>query len=228
MPEPQSDAHPPQAIIFDLDGTLVDTVETRIQAWLAVFAETGIPASRDQVAPLIGSDGRRLAREVAAVAGVELEPDRDEEIDRRSGEIYQGINLDPIPLPGVRDLLLELDRRGISWAIATSSRAAQVTASVTALELARPPRVVDGSHVAHAKPAPDLLLLAASELGVAPTGAWYVGDSTWDMIAAVAAGMHPVAVTAGAAVSPDALRAAGAAWVVDRIDQLLGQLPTPS
>ena len=105
MPEPQSDAHPPQAIIFDLDGTLVDTVETRIQAWLAVFAETGIPASHDQVAPLIGSDGRRLAREVAAVAGVELEPDRDEEIDRRSGEIYQGINLDPIPLPGVRELL---------------------------------------------------------------------------------------------------------------------------
>lgn len=228
MPKPQSDAHLPPAIIFDLDGTLVDTVETRIQAWLAVFAETGIPATRDQVAPLIGSDGRRLAREVAAVAGIELVPDRDEEIDRRSGEIYQGINHNPNPLPGVRELLVELDRRGIPWAIATSSRAAQVTASVTALELIRPPRVVDGSHVAHAKPAPDLLLLAASQLGVAPTGVWYVGDSTWDMIAAVAAGMHPVAVTAGAAVSPDALREAGATWVVDRIDRLLAQLPTPS
>jgi HAD superfamily hydrolase (TIGR01509 family) len=228
MPKPKSDAQPPQAIIFDLDGTLVDTVETRIQAWLAVFAETGIPATRDQVAPLIGSDGRRLAREVARAAGITLAPGADEEIDQRSGEIYQGINRNPIPLPGVRELLVELDRRGIPWAIATSSRAAQVTASVAALALARPTRVVDGSHVEHAKPAPDLLLLAASELDVAPIGAWYVGDSTWDMLAAVAAGMHAVAVTAGAAVSPDALREAGAAWVVDRIDRLLGQLSMPS
>ncbi len=228
MPKPQSDTQPPQAIIFDLDGTLVDTVETRIRAWLAAFAETGIPATHAQVAPLIGSDGRRLARDVAAVAGITLGPERDEEIDRRSGEIYQEINRNPIPLPGVRELLGELDRRGTPWAIATSSRAAQVTASVVALQLPRPPRVVDGSHVAHAKPAPDLLLLAASELGIAPAGAWYVGDSTWDMIAAVAAGMHPVAVTAGAAVSPDALREAGAVWVVDRIDRLLAQLPTPT
>ena len=228
MPEQQLDAQQPQAIIFDLDGTLVDTVETRIQAWLAVFAETRIPATRDQVAPLIGSDGRRLAGEVAAAAGITLAPGRDEEIDRRSGEIYQGINRNPVPLPGVRELIVELDRLGLPWAIATSSRAAQVTASVAALELVRPPRVVDGSHVEHAKPAPDLLLLAAREIGIAPADAWYVGDSTWDMVAAVAAGMHPVAVTAGAAVSPDALREAGAAWVVDRIDRLLGQLPTPT
>jgi phosphoglycolate phosphatase len=225
MSEPQPDAHRPQAIIFDLDGTLVDTVETRIRAWLATFDEFGIPAAHEQVAPLIGSDGRRLAREVAATAGIELPLGRDEEIDRRSGEIYGGLNRDPAALPGVRELLSELDDRGLPWAIATSSRAEQVSASVAALHLSRDPRVVDGSDVAHAKPAPDLLLVAAQTLGIAPASAWYVGDSTWDMAAAVAAGMHPVAVTAGAAVSADALREAGAAWVVDRIDRLLARLP---
>ena len=227
MPEPQFDATPPRAIIFDLDGTLVDTVETRIRAWLAVFAEADIPASYRQIAPLIGADGRRLAREVAWDAGVELAAGRDEEIDRRSGEIYGGMNRNPTALPGVHQLLATLDRRGLPWAIATSSRAEQVSASVGALGLERPPRVVDGSHVEHAKPAPDLLLLAARELGVHAEDAWYVGDSTWDMTAAVAAGMHPVAVTAGAAVSADALRDAGAAWVVDRVDRLLARLPEP-
>ena len=92
--------------------------------------------------------------------------------------------------------------------------------SVGALSLAAPPRVVDGSRVAHAKPAPDLLLLAASELGVAPTDAWYVGDSTWDMRAAVAAGMAPIGVLAGAAVSAGDLQEAGAVAVLATLDEL--------
>jgi beta-phosphoglucomutase-like phosphatase (HAD superfamily) len=55
----------PAAVIFDLDGTLVDTVETRIEAWLRTFEEQGIAADREQVAKLIGSDGRRVARVMA-------------------------------------------------------------------------------------------------------------------------------------------------------------------
>jgi HAD superfamily hydrolase (TIGR01509 family) len=211
----------PAAVILDLDGTLVDTVETRIRAWLAVFREFGIPAEREQVAPMIGSDGRRLAREIAAAAGMELPPGRDEEIDRRSGEIYEDLNRDPRPLPGVREFLQALDRASVPWAIATSSRREQVGTSVDALGLDHDPTIIDGSHVEHAKPAPDLLLLAARELGVQPAESWYVGDSTWDMAAASAAGMVPVAVTAGAAVSGADLKAAGARVVVDDLRQLL-------
>jgi phosphoglycolate phosphatase-like HAD superfamily hydrolase len=74
--------------------------------------------------------------------------------------------------------------------------------------------------VAHAKPAPDLLLLAASELGIAPARTWYVGDSTWDMRAAVAAGMRPIGVLAGAAVDEGTLREAGAASVLDTLAEL--------
>ena len=88
----------------------------------------------------------------------------------------------------------------ISWAIATSSRRAQVRTSVEALHLMRRPVIVDGGHVAQAKPAPDLLLLASRRLRVAPAACWYVGDARWDMLAAAAAGMRPVGVTSGAAM----------------------------
>src|SRR5437870_10965724 len=92
MSEPLGAVPRPVAVIFDLDGTLVDTVETRITAWLAVFAEEGIPANRVQVSALIGLDGKRLAREVAQAAGIALEGGRDEAIDVRCGLIFQELN----------------------------------------------------------------------------------------------------------------------------------------
>ena len=79
-----------------------------------------------------------------------------------------------------------------------------------ALGLSREPSIVDGSHVEHAKPEPDLLLLAAQRLEVDPGRCWYVGDSTWDMVAAVAAGMIAIGVTAGSAVDAQVLKGAGA------------------
>ena len=118
-------------------------------------------------------------------------------------------------------LLENLDRLGLRWAIATSSRRQQVAKSVAALRLQREPIIVDGSGVTHAKPAPDLLLHAARELDVEPRGSWYVGDSTWDMRAAVAAEMIPIGVTQGAAVDADALRAAGAQVTLKGLRELL-------
>src|SRR5438132_1548021 len=144
----------PEAVIFDLDGTLVDTVERRIEAWLQAFEHAGIPASREAVSPLIGADGKALARRIAEQAGRTLDEDEVEEIDRRSGEIYQRLNVDPRPLPGARELPAALERAGIAWAIGTSSRREQVRASVEALGLEHEPTIVDGSHVKHAKPEP--------------------------------------------------------------------------
>jgi HAD superfamily hydrolase (TIGR01509 family) len=210
----------PDAVIFDLDGTLVDTVQTRIDAWSETFEEADIPVARQSLAPLIGVDGKRLAREVAALAGQPIDDDRAEEIDKRSGEIYERMNASPQPLPGVHELVDAIQSRGIKWSIATSSRKDQVQTSVKALGLAKEPSIVDASHVEHAKPEPDLLLLAAEELDVEPGRAWYVGDSTWDMVAAVAAGMIPIGVTAGAAVDDKALTGAGAAAVVQALDEL--------
>ena len=212
-PEAQSPAElapeNPGALIFDLDGTLVDTVELRIEAWLRTFAEIGFPAERSHVAGLIGADGKRLALEVAAVADRRLSDERAEAVDRRAGEIFSELNTAPRPLPGVVALLRALEGAGLPWSIATSSRPDQVRASVAALNLATSPHVTDGSHVPQAKPAPDLLLAAAEQLGVKTYRCWYVGDATWDMRAARSAAMVGVGIGSGAA-SLRALEEAGA------------------
>jgi HAD superfamily hydrolase (TIGR01509 family) len=214
----------PAGVLFDLDGTLVDTVQRRIEAWGRVFDEFAIPVDRAGLGPLIGVDGKRLAREVAAIAGQTLDEREAEEIDRRCGEIYEGLNTDPRPLPGVPELVGAIEDAGIAWAIATSSRRDQVKSSVEALGLDSEPTIVDGSHVEHAKPEPDLLLLGAERLSVEPTRCWYVGDSTWDMVAAVAAGMIPIGVTAGSAIDAEALAGAGAAVVVPALGDLVAML----
>lgn len=205
----------PTAVLFDLDGTLIDTVPVRIEAWRRTFERLGIAASREELAPLMGLDGRRLARDVAARAGRPIDEATSEEIDRECGELYERLNRAPRPLPGVVDVVDAITARDLRWAIATSSRKDQVSASVRALGLPLEPTIVDASHVRHAKPEPDLLLHAARELGVDPGTCWYVGDATWDMASAVAAGMIGVGVRAGSAVSAEALAGAGAAVVVD-------------
>lgn len=218
----------PAAVILDLDGTLVDTVQTRIEAWLRTFAEEGIPADPAFVANLIGSDGRRLAREAGRVAGMPVDEERAERIDARSGEIYSELNANPRPLPGVISFLEALDAAGIPWAIGTSSRREQVGRSVAALGWTRPITIVDGTAVPLAKPNPALLLAAASALETAPAECWCVGDSKWDIQAALAAGMPAVIVVAGSALTADQLRAAGATLVVDTMADLIAILAATS
>jgi HAD superfamily hydrolase (TIGR01509 family) len=214
----------PAAVVFDLDGTLVDTVETRIAAWLETFEGVGLPATREILVPLIGLDGRRLAREVAALAGTPIDFDRSEAIDKLSGEIYERRNSAPKPLPGVGEVVQAIEARQLKWSIATSSRKDQVATSVNALGLPHEPSIVDASHVEHAKPEPDLLLRAAEELDLEPGRCWYVGDSTWDMVAAVAAGMIPIGVTAGSVVDAIVLAGAGAATVVRTLNEVADSL----
>ena len=213
----------PAAILFDLDGTIVDTVGTREEAWLRTFAEVSIPADRAHIAGLIGCDGKRLAREVAALAGRQLDDDRAEAIDRRSGQLFTELNTDPRPLPGIVELITAMRASELPWSIATSSRADQVHASIASLRLPKAPPVTDGTSVRHAKPAPDLLLLAAEQLGIAARRCWYVGDATWDMLAARAAGMVGIGITTGA-VDEAALRRAGASIVWPTVAGLLDEL----
>ena len=190
---------------------------------MRAFDEAKITADRRQVAELIGSDGKRLAREVAQAEGRSLESDEAEELDRRSGELYNEINSDPKPLAAARDLLVALASSELKWAIATSSRKEQVMVSVESLRLRVQATIVDGSHVEHAKPAPDLMLETAKRLETEPRECWCVGDATWDMRAARAAGMVPVGVTTGA-VNAAALDEAGAAATVDSLAEIAEEL----
>ena len=132
MPDHVRSLPRPAAVLFDLDGTLVDTVQTRIDAWLEALERPASRRPRDQLAPMIGLDGRRLASEVAALAGRPIDEARSEEIDKASGEIYERLNR-PRPLPGVAAVVAAIETAGIKWAIATSSRKDQVKTSVDAL-----------------------------------------------------------------------------------------------
>lgn len=213
----------PAALLFDLDGTLIDTVHARIEAWRQAFARAGISLDRDRLAGYIGSDGRWLAREMGRVAGRELDYAATDDLDRVAGSIFDELNTSPTSLPGATELLTALEESHLSFAIATSSQPGQVAASVAALRLPSPPPITDGSDVAQAKPAPDLLLASAAQLGVPPERCWYVGDSTWDMLAAVRAGMVAVGVTSGA-VNAEGLLAAGASVAIDSLTALLDHL----
>lgn len=215
---------PPMAVVLDMDGTLVDTVPTRIEAWLRTFADEGIPADEAFVASLIGSDGRQLAIQVGEAAGVQVDEQRSERIDARSGAIYSELNAHPRVLPGVTAFLDALDAAKIPWTIGTSSRREQVGPSVAALRRTTPPLIVDGTTVKLAKPHPDLLLAAADLLDTDPARCWCVGDSQWDMLAAAAAGMPAIAITAGSAMSADQLRDAGASLVLPTLAKLIPYL----
>jgi HAD superfamily hydrolase (TIGR01509 family) len=215
-----SDLPRPEGLIFDLDGTLVDTVRARIDGWVEALGKFGLEASAQDIAPMIGMDGKRLAMEIGQRAGRSLSEDETEAIDHAAGAAFDERNHEPRPLPGLTDALAAIERCSARWVIATSSRAQQVKGSVAALHLERPPDIVDGSHVEHAKPEPDLLLLAAKRLGVEPGRCWAVGDSTWDAKAAVAAGMTAICTIAGSAVAEERLIEAGAAAVVPTLGEL--------
>jgi HAD superfamily hydrolase (TIGR01509 family) len=213
----------PQALIFDLDGTLVDTVPVRAEAWRRAAARFGLSVDPAILPRYMGSDGRWLAGEIGRAAGCELDWADADQLDRNAGHIFDELNVSPATLPGATELLTLLEASRVIFVIATASQPGQVAVSVAALRLPAPPPIVDAGHVKHAKPAPDLLLVAAAQVGVAPERCWYVGDSTWDMMASVAAGMTGIGVTTGA-TDAEGLRASGAAVVIASLRPLRDEL----
>ena len=218
-----ADLPAPGALLFDLDGTLVDTLKWREEAWSRAFASVGLAVDRSRLASFLGSDGRKLAGDLARELGRELDYAECDDLDRLSGAIFDELNAHPMPLPGATELLTALGQSGLPFAVATSSQPGQVAVSVEALRLPGRPQITDGSHVANAKPEPDLLLASAAQLGIAPCSCWYVGDSTWDMMASVRAEMVAIGVTTGA-VDADALLSAGATVAVAGLTELLIEL----
>ena len=105
MTEPRSSTvvlDRPAGLIFDLDGTLVDTVRARIDGWVEALAAAGLATPAATIGPMIGMDGKRLAREVATRAGRDLSEDETEAIDHAAGEAFDRRNRDPKPLSGLR------------------------------------------------------------------------------------------------------------------------------
>jgi len=207
------------ALIFDLDGTLVDTVYAHVFAWQRALAEAGMPIEGWRIHRRIGMSGGLFARAVAREAGRPLDEAEAEAVQLRHGELFRELLPERRPLPGAVELLAELRESGIVHGIATSGRRPEIDASLEALGVGGETTVVERGDVRRAKPEPDLFLECARRLGAAPADCFVVGDAVWDLLAARRAEMLSVGVLSGG-YGEDELTKAGAFRVYRDADEL--------
>jgi HAD superfamily hydrolase (TIGR01509 family) len=207
------------ALIFDLDGTLVDTVYAHVFAWQRALSDAGMPVDGWRIHRRIGMSGGLFARAVAREVGRQLTPDEVEAVQRRHGEIFRELLPERRPLPGAVELLAELRERGIAHGIATSGRRPEIDRSLDALGVPPETVVIARGDVARAKPAPDLFLACQAALGVAANDAYVVGDAIWDLLAARRAQMLSIGLLSGG-YGEDELLSAGAFRVYQDIAEL--------
>ncbi|HWA49916.1 MAG TPA: HAD family hydrolase [Dongiaceae bacterium] len=173
------------SFLFDLDGTLVDSVYEHVLAWRDALDQEGIELSVWRIHRKIGMSGGLFTNMLLRETGLDISDERVQRLRRRHAEAYTKRAAKIPPLPGARELLAYLTEAGIPWAIATSGRmetAGPVIANL-GVDPAKVP-VVTRDQVKYAKPDPDLFLAAAERLGVDIEHACVVGDSIWDMLAA--------------------------------------------
>lgn len=197
------------ALIFDLDGTLVDTVYAHVFAWQRAFAEAGIPIDGWRIHRRIGMSGGLFARAAAREAGRPLSAQETTALQALHGELFRELLPERRPLPGAVALLAELRSVGVVHGIATSGRRPEIDASLAALGVGPEAVVVERGDVLRAKPEPDLFLTCAERLDVDPNECFVVGDATWDLLAARRAGMLSVGLLSGG-YGEDELTRAGA------------------
>src|SRR3954471_15304623 len=176
---------PETAFLFDLDGTLVDSVYDHVLAWHDALEAEGIELSFWRIHRKIGMSGGLFTNMLLRETGCEISPERIARLQGLHAEFYSQRSSVIRPLPGARELLRYLTDQRVLWAIATSGRM-QTAGPVLAhlgVDLGAVP-VVTRDQVRHAKPDPDLFIAAANRLGVDIHDSCVVGDSIWDMLAA--------------------------------------------
>ena len=211
------------AFLFDLDGTLVDSVYQHVLAWREALEAAGIELSVWRIHRRIGMSGGLFVHALARETGREVSDDEAVRIRRHHAEAFQRRAEQIRPLPGARELLRFLTAAGVPWAIATSGRLETAGAVLQMLEVPPAVPVVTRDQVEHAKPDPDLFLAAAGRLGVPVAESIVVGDSVWDLLAARRARALGVGLLSGG-YGQDELERAGAYRVYQDPADLLQHL----
>jgi HAD superfamily hydrolase (TIGR01549 family) len=173
------------SFLFDLDGTLIDSVYDHVIAWHRALREEGIDVSIWRVHRRIGMSGSLFTKALSRELGYDLDEERYHKLSALHAKHYNEISSNTRPLPGARELLAYLTENKIPWAIATSSRI--LTAGPVLKILGVDPAknvVITRDMVRYAKPDPDLFIAAAEALDMDIEEACVVGDSIWDMLAA--------------------------------------------
>ena len=212
-----------RALIFDLDGTLVDTVYPHVLALQRALGEAGVEVPGWLVHRRIGMSGGLSARALAREIGRSLSAEEQQRLQRRHGEIYRELLPDPRPLPGALALVRWLTDNGVPFGIATSGRRPDIDAPLAILGLPADVVVVSRGDVLRAKPEPDLFLACQERMGVRREDVCVVGDAVWDLLAARRAGMLSVGLLSGG-YGVDELVQAGAFRVYRDPQELLASL----
>lgn len=210
--------------LFDLDGTLVDSVYQHVLAWHEALEAEGLSLSVWQIHRKIGMSGGLFANQLLRETGSDMSPELLARLRTRHAEAYKRLAPSVKPLPGARELIKALDDGGIPWAIATSGR--METAGPNIASLGIDPvaaHVVTRDQVKYAKPDPDLFIAAAARLNAPIENAVVVGDSIWDMLASKRCRALGVGVLSGG-YGQDELERSGAIRVYEDPGDLLRHL----
>jgi HAD superfamily hydrolase (TIGR01549 family) len=211
------------ALIFDLDGTLIDTVYAHVFAWQRALAEAELPIDGWRIHRRIGMSGGLFTRAVARELGRPLTAAEVEGIQARHGELFRELLPGRRPLPEAVELLAELRSLGVPHGIGTSGRRPEIDASLEALGVGEETVVVERGSVERAKPEPDLFLACADRLGVPAEDCYVVGDAVWDLLAARRARMLSIGLLSGG-YGEDELISAGAFRVYSDTKELRSSL----
>jgi HAD superfamily hydrolase (TIGR01549 family) len=187
------------AFLFDLDGTIVDSVYQHVLAWREALEDAGIELSVWRIHRRIGMSGGLFVNALLRETGQKLSADAVMRIQRLHEDFYLRLV----------DLLAHLSAIGVPWAVATSGRMRSARPGLDLLSIPPAVPVITRDQVTHAKPDPDLFLAAADRLGVEITHSVVVGDSIWDMLAARRARALGVGLLSGG-YGQDELERAGA------------------
>ncbi len=212
-----------QAFVFDLDGTLVDSVYQHVLAWQDALDRAGIELSVWRIHRKVGMSGGLFASALLRETGRAVTAEQATELRRLHAESYTSRTPQVRPLPGARDLLEHLTRVGIPWAIGTSGYRESAGPTLELLGVPEDVPVITRDLVERAKPDPDLFLAAAEALGVAIDACVVVGDSVWDLLAARRARALGVGLLSGG-YGREELERAGAYRVYEDPADLLAHL----
>jgi len=223
---------PQTAFLFDLDGTLVDSVYEHVLAWHDALTEEGIKLSVWRIHRKIGMSGGLFTNILLRETGLDITEERLERLRQRHKAAYTKRSHLVQPLPGARELLAYLTDNGIPWAIATSGRMETARPNIERLGVdVDKAAVVTRDQVRYAKPDPDLFLEAARRINVPIEHCAVVGDSIWDLLAARRASALGIGLLSGG-YGQDELERAGAyrvyedpADMLKHIDDVGGRRP---
>ncbi|CAN5154382.1 HAD family hydrolase [soil metagenome] len=209
-----------RAVLFDIDGTLVDSNYLHVEAYGHAFADLGLRVDAWRVHRGIGMDGTQLLESLLGDDAEEVAP----AVKELNAQYYSALQPRLRAFDGARELVRELARRQVTVVLATSAPENELEALLGVLDLDDSlAAVTSDADVDTAKPAPDIVQVALSRAGTDATATVLVGDSVWDMKAATAAGVTPVGVLSGG-VSASELRDAGAIAVYADVAEILERL----